>query len=118
MLREIARRSSWIDEAADLPLPIARDRLASLRGIGPWSVAEVGRIALGDPDAVSVGDFHVPSLVAWCLAREPRGTDERMLELLEPYRPHRGRAQRLIEMAGLRAPAYGPRVEVRSIDGI
>lgn len=115
VLREIAGRSAWIDEASALPLPEARDRLSSLHGIGPWSVAEVARIALGDADAVSVGDFHVPNIVAWALAREPRGSDARMLELLEPFTPHRGRAQRLIEMSGLRPPAFGPRMEVRSI---
>jgi 3-methyladenine DNA glycosylase/8-oxoguanine DNA glycosylase len=115
VLRGIARRSAWVDEAAELPLAEARERLGSIRGIGPWSVAEVSRIALGDADAVSVGDFHVPNLVAWALAREARGTDERMLELLEPYAPHRGRVQRLIEMSGVRAPAYGPRMEARSI---
>jgi hypothetical protein len=41
-----------------------------------------------------------------------------MLELLEPYRPHRGRAQLLLEATGIRAPAFGPRMEIRSIDAI
>lgn len=118
VLRQLGRKTVWIDAAADLPLPDARARIGSLRGIGPWSVAEVGRLSLGDADAVSVGDFHVPHIVAWALARQPRGSDERMLELLEPYAPHRGRAQRLIEMAGIRAPKYGPRMEARSIAAI
>jgi 3-methyladenine DNA glycosylase/8-oxoguanine DNA glycosylase len=116
VLRAICARAAWLDAAEDLQLEEARARIALLRGIGPWSVAEVARIALGDADAVSVGDYHVPNLVAWALAREARGTDERMLELLEPYRPHRGRAQRLIETSGIRAPAFGPRMEVRPID--
>jgi 3-methyladenine DNA glycosylase/8-oxoguanine DNA glycosylase len=115
VLRDLARRSAWIDAAADLPLEEARARLRSIPGIGPWSVAEVARLSLGDADAVSVGDFHVPHIVSWTLAREPRGTDGRMLELLEPYAPHRGRAQRLLEMSGLTPPAYGPRSEPRSI---
>jgi len=118
VLRAIAHRSSWVDAGAELALPEARARLSSLRGIGPWSVAEVSRLALGDADAVSVGDFHVPNVVAWALAGEPRGTDERMLELLEPYRPHRGRTQLLIELARPRPPAFGPRMEVRSIAAI
>jgi len=67
---------------------------------------------------VSVGDFHVPNIVAWALAREPRGSDERMLELLEPYRPHRGRVQLLLERGGIRPPAFGPRMEPRAIDRI
>jgi 3-methyladenine DNA glycosylase/8-oxoguanine DNA glycosylase len=116
LLREVGRRAAWIDAAADLPLDAARARLELLRGIGPWSVAEVARTALGDADAISVGDYHVPNLVAWVLAREPRGTDERMLELLEPFRPHRGRVQRLLQVAGFHAPAFGPRMEVRAID--
>jgi len=50
-------------------------------------------------------------------ARAPRDR-ERMLELLEPYRPQRGRVQRLLETSGIRAPAFGPRMEVRAIDAI
>ena len=89
--------------------------LRAVPGIGPWTCAEVGRIAFGDPDALSVGDFHLPNLVAWALAREPRGTDERMLELLAPYEGQRGRVQRLLEVSGLRAPRYGPRLAPRRI---
>jgi 3-methyladenine DNA glycosylase/8-oxoguanine DNA glycosylase len=116
VLRSLCARSGWIDEVADLPLDEAKARLALLEGIGPWTLAEVARVALGDADAVSVGDFHLKHLVGWALARESRGTDERMLELLEPYRPHRGRVQRLLEASGIRAPAFGPRLEVRAIE--
>ena len=118
VVRAVCARTAWIDETAALPLDVAEDRLSSVHGIGPWTVAEVARIALGDADAVSVGDFHVPNIVAWALAREPRGSDERMLELLEPYRPHRGRVQRLLETSGIRAPAFGPRMAPRAIDRI
>ena len=69
---------------------------------GPWTSARIGGIALGDPDAVAVGDLHVPSLVSWALAGERRGSDERMLELLEPYRGQRARVIRLL-MAGVRS---------------
>ncbi len=71
--------------------------------------------ALGDPDAVSVGDFHLPHLVSWALAGEPRADDARMLELLEPYRGQRGRVIRLLEASGIRPPRYGPRLAPRSI---
>jgi 3-methyladenine DNA glycosylase/8-oxoguanine DNA glycosylase len=89
--------------------------LWSVPGIGPWTVAEVARVAFGDPDAISVGDFHVPNLVAWALAGEARADDARMLELLEPYRGQRGRVQRLLEASGIRPPRYGPRMAPRNI---
>jgi 3-methyladenine DNA glycosylase/8-oxoguanine DNA glycosylase len=85
-------------------------RLGAVPGIGPWTLAEVGRVAWGDPDAISVGDYHLPNVVAWALAREPRADDARMLELLEPYRGQRGRVQRVLEVAGIQAPRYGPRM--------
>jgi 3-methyladenine DNA glycosylase/8-oxoguanine DNA glycosylase len=119
------RRADLIRRAAELaprleglaPSEACR-LLASLRGIGPWTMAEVGRVAFGDPDAVSVGDYHLPNLVAWALAGEPRADDARMLELLEPYRGQRGRVQRLLEASGIQAPRYGPRMEPRRITGI
>jgi 3-methyladenine DNA glycosylase/8-oxoguanine DNA glycosylase len=74
----------------------------------------VVRIAYGDPDAVSVGDYHIPNTVAWALAGEPRGDDARMVALLEPFRGHRGRVCLLLEAAGIRAPKYGPRAPIRS----
>ncbi len=77
-----------------------------------WTAAEVAMVALGDPDAVSVGDYHLPTMVCQALADEPDGTDERMLELLEPFRGHRGRVARLVMLEGhprvRRAPAYSP----------
>jgi 3-methyladenine DNA glycosylase/8-oxoguanine DNA glycosylase len=92
--------------------------LGRVRGIGPWTVAEVTRVAYGDPDAVSVGDYHIPSVVAWALAGEPRADDARMLELLEPYRGQRGRIQRLLEASGIFPPRRGPRMTPRNIAGI
>ncbi|GAA2670141.1 3-methyladenine DNA glycosylase [Actinoplanes palleronii] len=89
-------------------------RMTALPGIGPWTAAEVVRVAYGDADAVSVGDFHIPNTVAYALAGEPRGTDERMLTLLAPFPGHRGRVCDLLAMGGLTAPKYGPRMPVRS----
>lgn len=91
-------------------------RLRAIPGIGPWTVAEVGRLAFGDPDAVSVSDYHVPSLVSWVLAGERRGDDARMLELLEPYRGQRGRVQRLLEASGRRPPRHAPRLAPRRFE--
>ncbi len=117
-LRYAAARASRLEEATDLPLDAAYRRLTSLPGVGRWTAAEVALRALGDPDAVSVGDYHLPNLVSWALAGEPRADDERMLELLEPYRGQRARVIRLLEASGIRAPRYGPRMAPRSIAGI
>jgi 3-methyladenine DNA glycosylase/8-oxoguanine DNA glycosylase len=86
----------------------AATRMRSLPGVGVWTAAEVAQRALGDPDAVSVGDYHVPSLVGWVLVGEPVD-DDTMLELLEPYRGHRYRAVRMVELSGLAPPRRGPR---------
>ena len=71
--------------------------------------------ALGDPDAVSVGDAHLSNVVAFALAGRPRGTDEEMLELLAPWAGHRARVVRLLEGAGITPPRYGPRVAPRDL---
>lgn len=98
-----------LQAAAAAPPGEAALLMMKIPGVGPWTAAEVTRVALGDIDAVSVGDLHLPNLVSWTLAREPRGDDARMLELLEPYRGQRARAIRLLELSGVRPPRFGPR---------
>jgi 3-methyladenine DNA glycosylase/8-oxoguanine DNA glycosylase len=117
-VRGACQRAIYLEAGVTLPLDQANGRLLTIPGVGPWTAAEVARMALGDADAISVGDFHLPNTVCWALAGEPRGTDERMLELLEPYRGHRGRVQALLDAGNISAPAYGPRMEVRGIDRI
>jgi 3-methyladenine DNA glycosylase/8-oxoguanine DNA glycosylase len=116
LVRRVAGRAAWFEQIVDLPLPDAYARLTAVPGIGPWTAAEVGVRALGDRDAVSVGDFHLRNLVAYALRGEPRGTDARMLELLEPYRGRRALAVRLLELSGISAPRYGPRLSLRRIE--
>lgn len=116
VLRRAARIAERLEATPDLAT--AARLLGGVPGIGPWTVAEVLRVAYGDPDAVSVGDFHLPHLVAWLLAGEPRGSDARMLELLAPYAGQRGRVQRLLESSGMTAPRRGPRLAPRSIAGL
>jgi 3-methyladenine DNA glycosylase/8-oxoguanine DNA glycosylase len=113
---EVIRRAAALAPRLEAAEPNeARRLLAAIRGIGPWTVAEVLRVADGDPDAISVGDFHLPHLVGWALAGEPRADDRRMLELLEPYRGQRARVQRLLELSGIGAPRRGPRMAARQI---
>jgi len=107
-----------LEAATDLAPPEAQARLRAIPGVGAWTAAEVAARAWGDPDAVSVGDYHLPSLVAWALAGEPRGTDDRMLELLAPFAGQRGRVIRLLEVSGLTAPRRGPRYAGRRIETI
>jgi 3-methyladenine DNA glycosylase/8-oxoguanine DNA glycosylase len=118
LVRRVADRAIRFEEVLGLSREAAYARLTALPGIGPWTAAEVMLRAAGDPDAVSVGDFHLPNLVAFTLAGEIRGTDERMLELLEPWRGQRARVIRLPETSGLRPPAFGPRYAPRSIAAI
>lgn len=114
-VRLVARHARRLEETVALPLADAHRRLRALPGVGPWTAAEVALYALGDADAVSVGDYHLPHHVAWALAGEPRGTDERMLELLEPYRGHRGRVLRLLVAGAPGPPRFGPRLPLRDI---
>ena len=111
-----AREASRLESAVGLPPEQALALLRSVPGVGAWTAAETARAAFGDPDAISVGDFHLPHLVSWALAGEPRGDDARMLELLEPYRGQRARLVRLLELSGIVPPRYGPRLAARSIE--
>ena len=87
-------------------------RLRSLPGIGVWTSAEVRFRAHGDADAVSFGDYHIAKNVGWALTGQ-EVDDDGLAELLEPYRPHRYRVQRLVELAGLSRPRHGPRMAPR-----
>lgn len=109
LLRRIGRLEPQIEEWMSLHPGEASERLQRIPGIGPWTAAEACACAFGDPDAVSLGDAHLPDLVAWALAGEPRGDDARMLELLAPYAGQRGRVIRLLEASGIRIPRFGPR---------
>ncbi|MGZ6268898.1 MAG: DNA-3-methyladenine glycosylase family protein [Candidatus Limnocylindrales bacterium] len=114
----IGRRESEIEALMALPSGDAFARLQSTRGIGPWTAAEATRAAFGDPDAVSLGDAHLPDLVSWALAGEPRSDDARMLDLLAPYQGQRARVVRLLEVAGIAVPRRGPRFAPRRIGRI
>jgi len=87
-----------------------RDRvLTSLPGIGAWTAAETRIRALGDPDAVSVGDYHLAHQVGFALTGS-RVDDDGMLELLAPWAGHRQRVIRLVLASGIVEPRRGPRL--------
>jgi len=101
-----------IERTVGLPADDVDRRLRSLPGIGVWTSAEVRFRAHGDADAVSFGDYHIAKNVGWALTGS-EVDDEGMAELLEPYRPHRYRVQRLVELTGSHRPRHGPRMAPR-----
>jgi 3-methyladenine DNA glycosylase/8-oxoguanine DNA glycosylase len=103
ILRRAGLLAHRLEEMVGLSLDAAYARMRAITGVGPWTAARVAMLALGDADAVFVGDLHLPHLVSSALAGERRGSDERMLELLEPYRGHRARVVRLL-LAGAQFP--------------
>ncbi len=90
--------------------PPGRDTvLCALPGVGPWTSAETRIRAYGDPDAVSVGDFHLAHHVGHALTGA-RTDDEGMLAVLAAWPGHRQRVIRLIAASGIREPRRGPRL--------
>jgi 3-methyladenine DNA glycosylase/8-oxoguanine DNA glycosylase len=105
----VARVAHHLDGWSQLAPGDVAAKLSLISGVGPWTIGMVLGPVCGDEDAVPVGDYHIPHMVTWNLAGEPRGDDARMLELLEPYRPQRGRVIRLLGLVGRRPPAFGPK---------
>jgi 3-methyladenine DNA glycosylase/8-oxoguanine DNA glycosylase len=115
VLIRAARSAKRLEETVGMDIAAAHRRLEAFPGVGPWTAAQVAMVALGDADAVPVGDYHLAHAVGYALEGTPRSTDERMLELLDPYRGHRARVIRLIEVSGISAPRFGPRLPLRDI---
>ncbi|WP_036568743.1 DNA-3-methyladenine glycosylase [Nocardia sp. BMG51109] len=113
-----ARMADKLEQAAGMDPQAAARRLRTVPGIGEWTAAEVAQRAFGDPDALSVGDFHLASIVGWTLLGRPLD-DDAMVEYLEPLRPHRYRAVRLLEISGqARKPKFAPRTPLVDITRI
>lgn len=104
-----ARRASALERLVDREPAEARAVLQSMPGVGVWTAAEVAQRALGDADAISVGDFHVARAVVYALTGRRDGTDGQMLELIADQAGHRFRVQRLVELGRLGPPRHGPR---------
>ncbi len=106
------RVAGRLEEGAALGPVEAGRRLRSLPGVGVWTSAEVAQRALGDPDSVSFGDYHVAKDIGWALTGRPVD-DDGLAELLEPYAGHRYRVQALLALAGHRRPRRGARMAPR-----
>jgi 3-methyladenine DNA glycosylase/8-oxoguanine DNA glycosylase len=107
-----AQRAESIERLSARPAEEARAAMMSLPGLGEWTAAETAQRAWGDPDALSVGDYHLAKTVGWSLLGHPID-DQAMVGLLEPMRPHRHRAVRLLLASGLaRNPRFGARMAI------
>ena len=113
-----AQRADSLERLSGRPPEQARAALTSLPGVGEWTAAETAQRAFGDADALSVGDYHLAKVVGWSLLGRPID-DAAMVELLEPLRPHRHRAVRLLEVSGLaRNPRFGARQAIPNLRAI
>jgi 3-methyladenine DNA glycosylase/8-oxoguanine DNA glycosylase len=105
-----ATRASALERTLDVAdMAEVERRLRSLPGVGVWTAAEVRQRAHGDADAFSFNDYHVARSVSYALTGEEMD-DDGCAEVIEPYRGHRFRVQRLLELAGVGHPRYGPRM--------
>ncbi len=68
---EAVRVAGRLEETVGMPREQASLRLQAVPGIGPWTVAEIAARALGDTDALSVGDYHLSQYVGWALLGPP-----------------------------------------------
>ncbi|MFJ8793954.1 DNA-3-methyladenine glycosylase family protein [Streptomyces sp. NPDC102462] len=104
------RVAARLEEAAGMEPADAQARLELVPGIGPWTSAETVQRSHGAPDAVTVGDLHLPGIVGWALAGDRHADDAVMLSLLEPYAGQRHRAARLILLSGRTPARRAPRM--------
>lgn len=102
-LVQVARRGSSIERLRDGGPESFVERIQSLPGIGPWTANYAARNALAWSDAVPLGDFHAPFVISEAFGvrglrrDDPAAADRAMLEVLEPFRPHRARVALLLE---------------------
>ena len=105
-----ARYAARLEDAAAMSPSDAAARLTLMPGVGAWTAAEVAQRALGDADALSVGDYHLSNYLGHALWGRDM-TDDEMLEAMSPWAGHRYRVVRLLEAAGVRGrPRRGPRM--------
>jgi 3-methyladenine DNA glycosylase/8-oxoguanine DNA glycosylase len=89
--------------------PEVTAKLCTIPGVGVWTAAETVQRSHGDPDTVSVGDYHLAHVVGTVFLGR-RVDDDGMLELLAPWLGQRQRVMRLIELCGIGKQRFGPRM--------
>ncbi|MEO6956677.1 MAG: DNA-3-methyladenine glycosylase 2 family protein [Antricoccus sp.] len=107
-IRRVAAIAPTLERLTVRPSIGAMTAMQSIPGVGVWTASEVAQRTFGDADAPSFSDYHIPGHVGLALAGSP-GDDEMMARLLEPFRPHRGRVVRLLELGFPRRERHGPR---------
>ncbi|ROZ63598.1 hypothetical protein EDL96_05775 [Kocuria soli] len=109
-IQNVVERAAGLDRWNTVALgPDLQRAVGSIPGVGPWTLAQTLQITHGDPDSVSVYDYHLAHHVTEFFDGH-RGEDARMLELLEPWSGHRQRVVRLLYLSGWRPQAKGPRL--------
>ena len=103
-LLRFAKELRFVRFKPEMDFATLRQQLLRVPGIGNWTTETVLGYGAGDTDAAIPADLHLPRIVCYALAGEFHGTDERMMELLEPFRGHRFRIIRLVYAAGLDTP--------------
>ena len=98
VLRVAAKHAERVERLHAVPAAEATEWLRRLPGVGPWTAGLTTAVAGGDPDAVPVGDLHIPRMITFALTGHDGGDDETMLEVLAPYAGHRQRVVRLVKL--------------------
>ncbi|MGW2940035.1 DNA-3-methyladenine glycosylase family protein [Streptomyces sp. NPDC001156] len=97
-----AWHAAKLDRAATDPAR-AYELMSAMSGVGVWTAAQVGHRALGDADALPIGDFDLGRMTGMTLLGRPLAEQEIEAFYL-PWRPHRYRVVRILELTPRSAP--------------
>lgn len=108
-VRRVARLGGHLFPMLDAsPEEVAR-KLATVTGLGPWTIQNFLGFGLAAPDAVPTGDYDLPHRVSMVFRGVPRSDDARMLQDLAPYAGQRWRILRLLHESGLSLARFAPK---------
>jgi len=85
-----------LDAVARLDDEAAMDRLVGLKGVGRWTAEIYLLFALGRPDVWPADDLAVQVAVQRVKGLDARPDRAAMVEIAEPWRPHRSAAARFL----------------------